>query len=188
MASSPSTPISRYQLQHTYRPFSPSPLASPSPSRSSPSSNFQKQLPERRRLQFKSTTSSITRSSTLPSSSPSSTRTRHTSSSRTRSVPSSSGSTNTILSPSTSHHVTYAPFNHPEDPQKQFLRERLKAKCLDRAQKARARAVKKRRYTGYSDRSSDGFDVDDQGGGSNRMDDEEDEDDEDDDDIMGDEV
>jgi len=73
--------------------------------------------------------------------------------------------------------VTHSPFNQPEDPQKQFLRERIKAKCLERAQKARARAVKNRRYTGYSDRSSDGFE----------MDDDEDEE-ENDDDIMGDEL
>lgn len=73
--------------------------------------------------------------------------------------------------------MTRSPFNHPEDPQKQFFRERIKAKCLERAQKARARAVKNRRYTGYSDRSSDGFDMED-----------DDDEDEDDDDIMGDEV
>lgn len=81
--------------------------------------------------------------------------------------------------------MTHSPFNPPEDPQKQFLRERIKAKCLERAKKARARAVKKRRYTGYSDRSSDGFDMDDEGNG---MDDDDDTEEEDDDDIMGDEV
>jgi len=55
----------------------------------------------------------------------------------------------------------------------------MRARCFERVQKARARAVKQRRYTGYSDRSSDGFDMDE---------DEEDEDEEKDDDIMSEEV
>jgi hypothetical protein len=39
-----------------------------------------------------------------------------------------------------------------------LLRERFKARCLERAQKARERAVKGKRWDDGSDRSSDGFD------------------------------
>lgn len=143
------------------------------------SSSKEKSAPERRRLQFKSQSSisPLSRSSTIPVSPSTS---RQTLSSRTRSV-SSSGSTSTITA--SSRQITRPQFNHPEDPQKQFLRERIKAKCLERAQKARARAVKQRRYTGYSDRSSDGFDMDDDA----QMDDD-DEEEENDDDIMSDEL
>lgn len=42
-----------------------------------------------------------------------------------------------------------------EAPQKTFLREKFKARCLERAQKARERAIRGRRW---SDPSSDGFD------------------------------
>ncbi|KXN82747.1 hypothetical protein AN958_02186 [Leucoagaricus sp. SymC.cos] len=184
MASSPSTPAPRYPLQNTYRPLNSSPLASPSPPRFSAfasSSTVPKSLPERRRLQFKSQTptSLIARSSTLPSpSSPS--PSRHTLSSRTRSIPSSgSASAGTFI---TSRQAARPQFEHPEDPQKQFFRERIRAKCLERVQKARARTVKQRRYTGHSDRSSDGFDVDDEDGFGG-MDDDDDEE-EDDDAIM----
>lgn len=117
----------------------------------------------RRRLQFKSQSS---HSSTLAS--PLSSR-------RTRSTPSNGTSSPHFLS----RQDTRPHSIHLEDPQKQLLRERMKAKCIERVQKARARAVKQRRYTGYSDRSSDGFDMD--------MDmDEEDE--ENDDDIVSEEV
>lgn len=44
-----------------------------------------------------------------------------------------------------------------ETPQSTFLRERLKAKCLDRARRAREKNIQKRRA---SELSSDGFDVD----------------------------
>lgn len=62
-----------------------------------------------------------------------------------------------------------------EDPQKAFLREKFKARCFERAARAREKAVKGKRYA--SEASSDGFDY--------AMDDD---DDEDDDDIMQDEV
>jgi hypothetical protein len=65
-----------------------------------------------------------------------------------------------------------------ETPQKAFLRERFKAKCIERAQRSRERVVKGKRFAG-SDTSSDGFDE--------MMDCVEDEDD-DDDDVMQDEV
>jgi len=55
----------------------------------------------------------------------------------------------------------------------------MRARCFERVQEARARAVKQRRYTGYSDRSSDGFDMDE---------DNDDEGEEKDDDIMSEEV
>ncbi|KAG6853188.1 hypothetical protein C0991_006219 [Blastosporella zonata] len=63
----------------------------------------------------------------------------------------------------------------PLDPQKTFLREKFKAKCFERAAKARVRAIKGRRYLGEA--SSDGFDE------SMEEDDEED-----DNDIMQDEL
>ena len=62
-----------------------------------------------------------------------------------------------------------------EDPQKAFLREKFKARCFERAVKAREKAIRGKRYAGGS--SSDGFD--------DIMDDGEEEDD---DDIMQDEV
>lgn len=181
MTSIPSTPVSCRTHPESYRPLNSSPLVSPSPCR------HKEVLSERRRLQFKSQTpTSLFRNPSLPSSvrssrtrtaAPSTPHNRHTSpnvglSRRTRSGPGIA----THVSPSNG---TPSPFRHPENPQKQFLRERLQAKCLDRVEKARARAVKQRRYTGYSDRSSDGFDEED------RMEEEEEEDD---DDIMGDEV
>jgi hypothetical protein len=46
-----------------------------------------------------------------------------------------------------------------ETPQKAFLRERFKARCLQRVRDDRARAVRARRWSeGTSDGSSDGFD------------------------------
>jgi hypothetical protein len=65
----------------------------------------------------------------------------------------------------------------PEDPQKTFLREKFKARCLERAVKAREAAVRKRRWS-ESDASSDGFQIDC----------EDDEMDDDDDTVMQDEV
>ncbi|TFK41785.1 hypothetical protein BDQ12DRAFT_720597 [Crucibulum laeve] len=64
-----------------------------------------------------------------------------------------------------------------EDSQKIFLREKFKARCFERAAKARAKAVRGRRYMGTSEASSDGFD--------DAMDED---DEEDDDDIMQDEL
>ncbi|XP_006463779.1 hypothetical protein AGABI2DRAFT_187264 [Agaricus bisporus var. bisporus H97] len=185
--SSPTTPVSRRTWPESHRPLNSSPLVSPSPCRRKES------LFEHRRSQFKSqtptTTSSLFRNPSLPPSL-SSSRTRLTTPSTTRTRPfshiGSSGRTTRSLpgfnSTTPSSIGTYSPFKHPEDPQKQLLRERLKAKCLDRVEKARARAVKKRRYTGYSDRSSDGFDADEE---EDKMDEE---DEEDDDAIMGDEL
>ncbi|KAG6815116.1 hypothetical protein H0H93_010898, partial [Arthromyces matolae] len=63
----------------------------------------------------------------------------------------------------------------PLDPQKAFLRDRFKARCFERAVKARNKAVKGRRYV--SEPSSDGFDE--------VMEDDDDE--EDDDTVMADE-
>ncbi|KAG6910711.1 hypothetical protein DXG01_008241 [Tephrocybe rancida] len=63
----------------------------------------------------------------------------------------------------------------PLDPQKTFLREKFKARCFERAAKARDKAIKGKRY--LSEASSDGFDE--------SMDDD---DEEDDDDIMQDEL
>lgn len=137
--------------RYPFQPLHSSPLNDSSPSFA------------RRRLQFKS---QISHGSTLQS--PLTSR-------RTRSTPSNGTSTSHILSRQDSQHH----FPHPEDPQKQFLRERMRARCFERVQKARARAVKQRRYTGYSDRSSDGFDMDE---------DEEEADEEKDDDIMSEEV
>lgn len=62
-----------------------------------------------------------------------------------------------------------------ESTQKAFLREKFRQRCLVRASKAREKAIRSRRHSGYP--SSDGFDE--------SMDDEEEEDD---DDIMQDEV
>ncbi|KAJ7232068.1 hypothetical protein C8J57DRAFT_1384039 [Mycena rebaudengoi] len=42
-----------------------------------------------------------------------------------------------------------------EDPQKEFLRARLKQRCLERASRERARAVKKRRFMSSSEAGSD---------------------------------
>lgn len=61
------------------------------------------------------------------------------------------------------------------DPQKSFLRDRLQARCLERATKARENAVLKTRQAGFGP-SSDDQGMDDEDG------------DEDDDDIMQDEV
>jgi hypothetical protein len=61
-----------------------------------------------------------------------------------------------------------------EDPQKSFLREKFKARCFERALRAREKAIRGKRYA--SEISSDGFDE--------TMDDDE----EDDDAIMQDEV
>lgn len=63
-----------------------------------------------------------------------------------------------------------------EGSQKSFLREKFKARCIERAVKARAKAVRGKRYTGTSEASSDGFD------------DAMDEDDDEDEDILQDEV
>lgn len=64
-----------------------------------------------------------------------------------------------------------------EDPQKAFLRDRFRTKCLERAAQARRQSINKRRYAS-SEPSSDGFDMDQ---------DMEDDEDEDDEEIMNDE-
>lgn len=63
-----------------------------------------------------------------------------------------------------------------EDSQKAFLREKFKARCFERAARAREKAIRGKRYV--SEASSDGFD--------DAMDDDDEE--EDDDDIMQDEL
>jgi len=45
-----------------------------------------------------------------------------------------------------------------EEPQKAFLRERFKARCFERAARARAKAIRGKRYAGGSEASSDGYD------------------------------
>lgn len=67
-----------------------------------------------------------------------------------------------------------------EPPHKAFLRERFKARCLERAVKARERAIRGKRLK--SEVSSDGFDFDE------GMDCDEEDEDEVDEDIMKDEV
>lgn len=62
-----------------------------------------------------------------------------------------------------------------DDPQKAFLRGRFKARCLERAVKARENAIRGRRAGTLSEPSSDDYPMDD-------------DDEEDDDDIMQDEV
>jgi hypothetical protein len=42
-----------------------------------------------------------------------------------------------------------------EDPQKEFLRARLKQRCLERASRERARVVKKKRFMSTSEAGSD---------------------------------
>jgi hypothetical protein len=150
----PSTPLphTRYPvLGHGYQPLNSSPLASsPSPTKSSPAVAAQ----ARRRLQFKARTPSTpvaSSSRSFPSA---------------RSITSSGGSVFRGGVASTS----------VEDPQKAFLREKFKARCFERAARAREKAIRGKRYA--SEASSDGFD--------DAMDDDDDE--EDDDDIMQDEV
>ncbi|KAJ6614767.1 hypothetical protein B0H10DRAFT_1950453 [Mycena sp. CBHHK59/15] len=46
-----------------------------------------------------------------------------------------------------------------DDPQKAFLRTRLKLRCIERASKARARAVQKKRYMSSSEAGSDDMDA-----------------------------
>ena len=64
------------------------------------------------------------------------------------------------------------------DSHKTLLRDRFKQRCYERAAKARAKAIRGRRYAGTSEASSDGFEE--------ALMDEDDE--EDDEDIMQDEV
>jgi hypothetical protein len=45
-----------------------------------------------------------------------------------------------------------------EEPQKAFLRERFRARCLERAARARAKKIKGKRFVGESEGSSDGYD------------------------------
>lgn len=59
----------------------------------------------------------------------------------------------------TSRSVSSGSTNAVDDPQKTFLRERFKARCFERAVKAREAAVRKRRWS-ESEASSDGFDID----------------------------
>lgn len=47
------------------------------------------------------------------------------------------------------------------DPQKRFLRDRLQARCLERATKARERAVRKKRQDMFGEPSSDDFQMED---------------------------
>ena len=151
----PSTPVSSHTiypvtLGHGYQPLNSSPLATPSP-KSSPAVATQ----ARRRLQFKARTPST----------PVASSSRNYSGAR--SITSSGGSVFRGGVASVSAAI--------DDPQKAFLREKFKARCFERAARAREKAIRGRRYAGET--SSDGFD--------DVMDDDEEEDD---DDIMQDEV
>ena len=148
MRQHPSTPPSaRYlQLGHNYRPMNSSPLASPS----TPESSL---VAARRRTQYKHRTPSTP----IPSSS-------HTLI-NARAINSSGGS---VFASGGTRDLDL-------DPQKSFLREKFKARCFERAAKARERAIKCKRY--QSEASSDGYDE--------AMDEDDEEDDED---IMHDEV
>ncbi|KAG6813900.1 hypothetical protein H0H92_005749 [Tricholoma furcatifolium] len=126
----PSTPSSttgkKYSLA-SYQPLNSSPLAS-SPSRPD---DVDSPLSARRRLQFKSRTPSTP----VPSSS----RVRE------RGVGSSGGSV-----------FRDRGVPPPLDPQKTLLREKFRARCFERAAKARERAIQGRRS--FGEPSSDGFD------------------------------
>ncbi|KAG5729888.1 hypothetical protein E4T56_gene1976, partial [Termitomyces sp. T112] len=146
--SSSTTPIKYSKAGPSYQPLNSSPLAFKSETPSSPDDS---PVVARRCLQFKSRTPSTP----LPSSS---------SKIHVRAIGSSGGSV-----------FDGGETQPPLDPQKVFLREKFKARCFERAAKARARAVKGKRY--LSEPSSDGFDE--------VMDDDEEEDD---DAIMADEL
>jgi hypothetical protein len=140
----PSTPLAP-RNPLTYKPLNSSPLAhSPEWSKSSPVVAAQ----TRRRSQYKALTPN--------------TPTRTFSNSR-----SSSGRLFT-------DEGDIASSAGPSDSQKMFLRDRFKARCIERAAKARARAIKGKRYANQS--SSDDLSMD------------YDEEEENDEDIMQDEV
>ncbi|RDB27481.1 hypothetical protein Hypma_003860 [Hypsizygus marmoreus] len=127
----PSTPVAQHIYHGTnYRPLNSSPLATPStPKKPSP-------VAARRRIQFKQRT---------PSTPVASSSRTHVNS---RSVSSSGGS---VFGGEDGQGSSFA-----DDPQKAFLREKFKARCFERAAKARAKAIRGRRYA--SEMSSDGFD------------------------------
>jgi len=142
----PSTPVAlRHPLQ--FRPLNSSPLAD-SPGKSSPVVAAQ----ARRRSQYKS------HSPTTPLQSRSVSGGSHTSARLFSGV----GNVANFGSADT-------------DPQKVSLRDRFKARCLERAVRARAKAIRGKRYGDLQDPSSDDFQMDD-------------DDSEDDEDIMQDEV
>jgi hypothetical protein len=58
----------------------------------------------------------------------------------------------------TNHSLSSGSTKTVEDPQREFLRERFKARCFERAVKAREAAVRKRRWS-ESEASSDGVDI-----------------------------
>ncbi|KAL1674471.1 hypothetical protein EV122DRAFT_282047 [Schizophyllum commune] len=153
----PTTPPSSSRLMQSrrppYQPLNSSPLAN---SAELPSFGH---CSERRRSQYKAT------GPTTPSNS------------RTPLPPSASGGGSVFLSGGSGSRKLFVNSSPSEDPQKAFLRDRFKAKCLERAAQARRRSINKRRYAS-SEPSSDGFDLD------MDMDDDEDEEDEE---IMNDE-
>src|ERR1700733_8749370 len=131
----PSTPLSRSShnypiLGHGYQPLNSSPLASPSPQKSSPVVAAQ----ARRRLQFKARTPSTPVASS------------------SRSFPSAGSITPTAGGRSLFNRVS----DSVQDSQKAFLREKFKARCFQRAVRAREKAIREKRYA--SEASSDGFD------------------------------
>ncbi|KAF8157132.1 hypothetical protein B0H34DRAFT_712333 [Crassisporium funariophilum] len=126
----PSTPAaSRHPLQ--YRPLNSSPLAD-SPGKSSPVAAAQ----ARRRSQYKA----LAPVTPVP----------------LRSFSSSSRQCSGRLFSNGKNVSTNAASENP-DPQKVFLRDRFKARCFERAAKARERAIRGKRYVGEP--SSDDFDM-----------------------------
>ncbi|KAG6856927.1 hypothetical protein H0H87_012178 [Tephrocybe sp. NHM501043] len=145
LSSPVSTPRRYAQAGPSNRPLNSSPLAA-----HSDQADSSPVVLARRRLQFKA------RSPSTPVASSSRTQAR---------VISSSGGS--VFA----SRETQAPL----DPQKTFLREKFKARCFERAAKARDKVIKGKRY--LSEPSSDGFDENMEG-----------EDEEDDNDIMQDEL
>ena len=131
----PTTPRrSPYESSTSYShpPLHSSPLASPA---SSPAASAQ----ARRRMGYKANPFNTPRA-----------RDTHTPETRRRTTPTA----NTFVQGSSSEG---APATE-EPPRKTFLRERLKARCLERAAKKRERAVARGSHHLSSDRSSDGLD------------------------------
>ncbi|KAL1743958.1 hypothetical protein HDZ31DRAFT_83065 [Schizophyllum fasciatum] len=152
----PRTPPSSSRLQTHRPPYQPL--------NSSPLANGAEPVPlgqrsGRRRLQYKAT------GPTTPSNA------------RTPLPPSASGGGSVFLSGGSGSRKLFVNSSPSEDPQKAFLRDRFRTKCLERAAQARRRSINKRRYAS-SEPSSDGFDLDQ---------DMEDDDEEEDEEIMNDE-
>ncbi|KAJ7624913.1 hypothetical protein FB45DRAFT_88686 [Roridomyces roridus] len=132
----PTTPVSAYSHSRSYshKPINSSPLAGSS---SSPGSSPIAAVQARRRSQYKAPRASASLS--LGSSSRSSSSTAAT---RLDPLDFSAGP------------------DQGDDAQKAFLRTRLKLRCIERANKARERAVQKKRFMNSSEFGSDDVDMD----------------------------